>query len=98
MLKKRRFILFTFIGLIGLGLAANFLLDDKNNVLEYERQIEERVSLVIDQFGEFMDVYDITTGTIDQNDRIMLNFGFEGNTAAIYDPNDGVLYVGSGVT
>lgn len=52
MLKKRRFILFTFIGLIGLVLAGHFLLEDKDNALEYERQIEERVSLVIEQFGE----------------------------------------------
>lgn len=52
MLKKRRFILFTFIALLGLVLAGNFLWDDKENVLEYERQIEQRVSKVIDQFGE----------------------------------------------
>src|SRR5690606_33200572 len=52
MLKKRRFILFTFIGLIGLVLAGHFLLEDKDNASEYERQIEERVSLVIEQFGE----------------------------------------------
>jgi two-component system nitrogen regulation sensor histidine kinase NtrY len=52
MLKKRRFILFTFIAVLGLVLAANFLWDDRNNILEYERQIEQRVSEVIDQFGE----------------------------------------------
>ncbi len=52
MLKKRRFILFTFITLLGLVLAGNFLWDDQNNALEYERQITERVSEVIDQFGE----------------------------------------------
>lgn len=52
MLKKRRFILFTFIALLGLVLAANFLWDDSNNIAEYERQIEQRVSEVVDQFGE----------------------------------------------
>ena len=52
MLKKRRFILVTFIALLGLVLAANFLWDDSNNIAEYERQIEQRVSEVIDQFGE----------------------------------------------
>jgi two-component system nitrogen regulation sensor histidine kinase NtrY len=52
MLKKRRFILFTFIALLGLVLAVNFLWDDKDTVFEYERQIEQRVSKVIDQFGD----------------------------------------------
>src|SRR5690606_10186944 len=52
MLKKRRFILFSFIALLGLVLAGSFLWGDKHNVLEYERQIEERVSRVIEEFGQ----------------------------------------------
>lgn len=44
--------MFSFIALLGLVLAGSFLWGDKHNVLEYERQIEERVSRVIEEFGQ----------------------------------------------
>lgn len=52
MLKKRRFILFLFIALLGVVLAISFLWEDKESVAAYKKRIELRISKVIDEFDE----------------------------------------------
>lgn len=52
MLKKRRLIVFVFIALLGVVLAANFLWRDKGGIVEYEKEIEQRISKVIAEFDE----------------------------------------------
>lgn len=52
MLKKRRLILFVFIALLGVVLSIDFLNDGKNDFSEAERQIEQRISKVTDEFDQ----------------------------------------------
>jgi len=52
MLKKRRFILVVFISLLGILLSINYLWGNRENIQEYEKQIEKRISVVVKQFDE----------------------------------------------
>ena len=52
MLKKRRLILFVFIATLGVVFSINFIWNSKNDAQEYERQIEQRLSRIVDEFDE----------------------------------------------
>jgi len=52
MLKKRRLILFVFIALLGVVLSIDFFWDSKNNSAEFKKQIEQRISKVVDEFDQ----------------------------------------------
>ncbi|MCA1800130.1 MAG: hypothetical protein LC650_02405, partial [Actinobacteria bacterium] len=59
-------------------------------------ETDELVYLV-DQDGDFVDVFDPATGVIDMDARINLSPALGGSvTAAAYNPDNGVLYVGRG--
>src|SRR5690554_5360871 len=52
MLKKRRLILIVFIATLGVVFSINFIWNNKTDAQEYEKQIEQRLSRIVDEFDE----------------------------------------------
>ena len=64
---------------------AHIAYDGSNNLL-----------YVVRALGSYIDVYDVGSGSVIDSARIYLNSEMTGLYSAVYNPEDGMLYIGSG--